>query len=482
MPPDAPYSCTPSVPLGSRPARRSYLVSRDSPDYLNTLACVRCGLCLAVCPTYAVEKVEAQSPRGRVALIRAASEGRLDVRSPILRDHVYNCLDCRACETICPSGVRVGHLVLGARAESEQATHHSFVEWIVRLVALRLVLVSGARLAAFTRFARLYQTLGLQRLVRGSGVLEMLPGKLRRLAQVEALVPSIPARPLHRGAARGVPAYGERRHRVGFFLGCVMSALFAETSWKTVEVLRWNGFEVVTPPDQWCCGAPHAEEGDFASQRRFARHNVDLFARHDLDFVVTDCAACGAETKGYGTLLSRRAGLCGEGGRLQRQGPGHLRATVGDRARAAHSECRRQGDLPRAVSPLSRPGDSKAAERPASLDPRARAGRASRERLVLRQRRSLQRHARVARGQAARPEDRERGSDGRRRGGHGESRMPAPAESRHEGSSLGTARRASGRAAGGGLRNRRAERERRSALGRASADETRLRAAEGMRV
>ena len=101
-----------------------------------------------------------------------------------------------------------------------------------------------------------------------------------------------------------LPAYGERRHRVGFFLGCVMSALLADTSRKTVEVLRRNGCEVVTPPDQWCCGAPHAEEGDFESQRRFARHNVDLFSRYDLDYVVTDCAACGAETKGYGRLLS----------------------------------------------------------------------------------------------------------------------------------------------------------------------------------
>ena len=304
MPPDASQSRSPLVPLGARPARRSYLVSRDSPDYLNTLACVRCGLCLAVCPTYAVEKVEAQSPRGRVALIRAASEGRLDVKSPTLRDHVYNCLDCRACETICPSGVRVGHLVLGARAESEQATHHSFVEWLIRLVALRLVLVSGARLAAFTRFGRLYQTLGLQWLVRRSGVLRMLPGKLGRLAEVEALIPKIPARPLHEELPELLPAYGERKHRVGFFLGCVMSALLADTSRKTVEVLRRNGCEVVTPPDQWCCGAPHAEEGDFASQRRFARHNVDLFARYDLDYVVTDCAACGAETKGYGKLLS----------------------------------------------------------------------------------------------------------------------------------------------------------------------------------
>ncbi len=303
MPPDAsPSRCR--VPLGARPARRSFLVSRDSPDYLNTLACVRCGLCLAVCPTYAVEKVEMQSPRGRVALIRAASEGRLDVKSPILRDHVYNCLDCRACETICPSGVRVGHLVLGARAESEQATRHSFGEWLVRLVAFRFVLVSGARLATFTRFARLYQSLGLERLVRGSGVLRMLPGKLGLLAELEALIPEIPARPLHEELPEVLPAYGERRHRVGFFLGCFMSALLAETSRKTVEVLRRNGCEVVTPPGQWCCGAPHAEEGDFESQRRFARHNVDLFARYDLDYVVTDCAACGAETKGYEKLLA----------------------------------------------------------------------------------------------------------------------------------------------------------------------------------
>jgi glycolate oxidase iron-sulfur subunit len=303
MPPDASPTGSPTVPLGARPAPRSLLVSRDSPDYLNTLACIRCGLCLAVCPTYAVEKTEVQSPRGRVALIRAASEGRLDAASPTLRDHVYNCLDCRACETICPSGVRVGHLVLAARAEAELAHRPSFLEWLVRLVVLRLVLVSGARLALFTRPARLYQLLGLQSLVRSSGLLRRMPRKLAWLADAEGLLPVIPARPLHEELPEVLPARGERRYRVGFFLGCVMSALLAETSRKTVDVLRRNGLEVVTPPGQLCCGAPHAEEGDFESQRRFARHNVDLFSRYELNYVVTDCAACGAETKGYGALL-----------------------------------------------------------------------------------------------------------------------------------------------------------------------------------
>lgn len=294
----------PVVPLGVGPVVQPLLNGIGAPDYDNVLACIRCGLCLAVCPTYNVERLEIQSPRGRVALIRAVDEARLPLSSPGFREHMYHCLDCRACQTICPSGVRVGELVLAARAQAEDVHRPSFGEWAIRTVALRLVLTSAARLAFFTRFLRLYQVVGLQAILRRTGLLRRLPRGLRTLAVMEELLPRLPARPLHEELAEVVPARAERRHRVGFFLGCMMSVVLAETSRATVRVLAENGCEVVTPPDQWCCGAPHAEEGDAASQRRFARHNVDLFSRYELDYVVTDCAACGAETKKYGHLLS----------------------------------------------------------------------------------------------------------------------------------------------------------------------------------
>jgi glycolate oxidase iron-sulfur subunit len=121
---------------------------------------------------------------------------------------------------------------------------------------------------------------------------------------MEELLPArIPLRSLRQRIATVVPAQGEQRYRVGFFLGCVMSTMFAETSQATVRVLSENGCEVVTPKSQKCCGAPHAEEGDFESVRRFAKHNIVLFERYNLDYVICDCAACGAQTKEYAELL-----------------------------------------------------------------------------------------------------------------------------------------------------------------------------------
>lgn len=293
-----------AIPLGREPADRPLLAGRDAPDYDNVLACIRCGLCLSVCPTYSVERREVQSPRGRVALIRAVEEGRLPLESPGFREHMYHCLDCRACQTICPSGVRVGELVLASRARVEAVHRPSFLEWAVRKIALRLVLTSAERLALFTRILRLYQVSGVQALLRRTGLLHRLPRGLGLLGTMADLLPRLPARPLHADLPPVVPARGERRYRVGFFLGCMMSTLFAETSRATVRVLTENGCEVVTPAHQLCCGAPHAEEGDSAAQRRFARRNVELFSGLDLDYIVTDCAACGAETKRYGALLA----------------------------------------------------------------------------------------------------------------------------------------------------------------------------------
>src|SRR5690349_20287855 len=128
----------PSVPLGPGPVAKPFLAGLDSPDYDNVLACIRCGLCLSVCPTYNVEHLEVQSPRGRVALIRAVDEGRLPLESPGFKDHMYNCLDCRACETICPSGVKVGSLVLAARAEIDQrAASQPWLERVLKRFVLQ---------------------------------------------------------------------------------------------------------------------------------------------------------------------------------------------------------------------------------------------------------------------------------------------------------------------------------------------------------
>lgn len=298
-----PGQSPPMVPLGPGPVARPLLAGIDAPDYDNILACIRCGLCLSVCPTYATDHLEVQSPRGRVALIRAVDEGRLPLTSPGFKEHMDHCLDCRACQTICPSGVKVGELVVAARAEIARQETPPWLERLLKRLILQWVLLRPERVEWVIKPLRLYQRLGLQRLVRASHLLQRLPGRLRVLGAMERLLPRLPSRPLRSELAEVIPARGERRYRVGFFLGCVMNVVYADASRATVNVLIENGCEVVTPKAQRCCGAPHAAEGDTATLRELARHNLDLFEKWNLDYVVADCAACAAQTKEYAHLL-----------------------------------------------------------------------------------------------------------------------------------------------------------------------------------
>lgn len=291
----------PAVPSG--PVAHPLLAGADAPDYDNVLACIRCGLCLSVCPTYQVEHLEVQSPRGRVALIRAVDEARLPLASPSFKEHLYNCLDCRACQTICPSGVKVGELVLGARAEIDHREPQPWLERLLKRVVLGWILMRPERVEWAAAPLRAYQRLGLQKLVRQSGLLSRLPGRLGVLAFMEELLPQLPSRPLRSELAEVTAPRDERRYRVGFFLGCVMNVVYADASRATVSVLTENHCEVVTPKTQRCCGAPHAAEGDASSLRELARYNVDLFEQWELDYVVADCAACAAQTKEYAHLL-----------------------------------------------------------------------------------------------------------------------------------------------------------------------------------
>src|SRR5579884_1225889 len=293
----------PSVPLGLGPVARPLFTDVDAPDYDNVLACIRCGLCLSVCPTYRTDHLEVQSPRGRVALIRAVEEGRLPLESPGFKEHMYHCLDCRACQTICPSGVKVGELVVAARAEIDKHERQPWLERLLKRVILRWLLLRPERVEWGITPLRLYQRLGLQRIVRSTGLLRRLPGRLGVVAFMEEILPKLPAKPLRQELAEITPARGQRRYRVGFFLGCVMNVVYAEVSRSTINVLIENGCEVVTPKRQRCCGAPHAAEGDTRTLRALARYNVELFESWQLDYVVADCAACAAQTKEYAHLL-----------------------------------------------------------------------------------------------------------------------------------------------------------------------------------
>ncbi|MGQ9501966.1 MAG: (Fe-S)-binding protein [Anaerolineae bacterium] len=268
------------------------------PDYATLRQCVRCARCLPVCPTYQETLHEVQSPRGRLALLKAVAEGVLPPTS-VVEEQLHHCLDCRMCDTVCPANVPIGECILAGRAAF---AHQRGLAWWRRLI-FRHVLISAERLGLVLWPLRLYQRSGLARLVRP--VLRALPGPLVWLRTMEALLPPLPPQPLHTTLPLVTPARNTRRYRVGFFLGCIMSQLFAAESRTTVEILSAAGCEVITPRGQVCCGSPQDDQGDRVQLRRLARANIALFERFGrLDAIVTDCAACSHTLKGYATLLA----------------------------------------------------------------------------------------------------------------------------------------------------------------------------------
>ncbi len=269
----------------------------DLHDYGDVLQCMRCGTCLPSCPTYKTDAVETQSPRGRIAMIKAVMDGKLRASEEFI-EHMYHCLDCRNCQTVCPAGVRAGELVLEARNRIEDCIPQP----LLKRFMLEYAIKDQKKLHRFMIPARLYQDLGIQWLVRKSKVLGLLSDDLDFM---EALLPPLPARPLSFTIPEVMPAHGQEKGRVGFFLGCAMNLIFADISRDTIEILNRAGYTVIIPKDQQCCGTRNIAEGERKIYREMAEHNVGLFHDKDLDFVVTDCAACGSELKTYGEMLSR---------------------------------------------------------------------------------------------------------------------------------------------------------------------------------
>ena len=272
----------------------------DAPDASILSTCVHCGLCLNECPTYRVLRVEMDSPRGRIQLIEAVQDGRMALDSPAFLRHTFQCLDCRGCETACPSGVKYGALIESVRAQTVQAgllpTRRRIAQAVLRIVFPRPKLL---RLAA--RGLWLYQRTGLQALMRRLGILRLIAPPL---AAVEALSPPVSDRFLQASDLRFVPAYGERRHSVAFITGCIMSVSFAEAHRASLRVLAHNGCDVHIPEHQSCCGALHVHGGDRETARELARRNIDAFDTPEYEAIIINSAGCGSTLKEYGELLA----------------------------------------------------------------------------------------------------------------------------------------------------------------------------------
>jgi len=271
----------------------------DVPDYEKVLNCMRCGMCLPHCPTYSLTRIERSSPRGRIALIRAVADGRLELTQGVEKE-LYFCLDCRACESACPAGVHVGYLIEAGRSQAERCRPHSFLDRAIKNLLFNYLFVYTPRLERIAFLMRLYQKTGLRKVVQKSGILSLFPAVFRFM---EEFTPDGMELPLRRLVAEEIPAQGEEKARVGFFLGCMMSIFFGRCCRATIDLLTRSGCRVVIPKAVLCCGAPLASEGYRHRVPDLARFNIDLFEKQNVDYIVTDCAACGCSLKEYRELL-----------------------------------------------------------------------------------------------------------------------------------------------------------------------------------
>jgi glycolate oxidase iron-sulfur subunit len=280
------------------PARASGFSGSDRPSYDDYARCVHCGLCLNHCPTYKLWGLEADSPRGRIRQIVLVEEGRLPLGVSFVR-HIDRCLDCRACETACPSGVEYGKLVEAARAQIEQHYPRPFLSRLAREIVFRRLLPYPKRIALLASLLRIYQRSGLHSLARASGLLRLLG-----LADRERLLPPIDQEFFFSQIGRTFPAAGRRRARVALFAGCIAQVSFTALHEATIRVLTANGCEVVVPHGQLCCGALAQHAGVVDVVRSLARINLDAFLREDFDAVITNAAGCGSTLKEYEQLFT----------------------------------------------------------------------------------------------------------------------------------------------------------------------------------
>lgn len=300
-----------SIPLVGFSAK-----DKPSSDIINT--CVHCGLCLSSCPTYRETGLEMSSPRGRIYLMKAVDEGRIGLESEVFQEQMSQCLNCRACEAVCPSGVQYGAILEASRAQLEQAREAGAIKTAPALdgaapegglpprplwqSALRGAvfgaLFKDMRLfRAFSGSMKLYQKSGAQWVARKSGVLRLLG-----LADTETMLPPLGERfVVPQGQI--YPAEGRRRYSVAVITGCIMGTAFAGVHEATIRVLQKNGCEVILPPGQGCCGALHTHGGDLDGGRELARRNIAAFEGLGVDAIIVNAAGCGSTLKEYGHLL-----------------------------------------------------------------------------------------------------------------------------------------------------------------------------------
>jgi glycolate oxidase iron-sulfur subunit len=269
-------------------------------DYRVLQQCMHCGMCLPTCPTYDATKRERNSPRGRIALMRAVADGDVGITKSFAEEMSY-CLGCLACQTACPAGVNYANLFETARADIEKSgINHGAARSFWRTLTLKWLFMHPRLLRAAGLGLRLYQRTGLDRLVRKLGLTRLLPADLRRL---ETQTPRMAAK-FSDAVIEPCEAPAKPRYQVAMLTGCMQDLMFSDINRDTVDVLLANGCQVHTPPVQPCCGSLHAHNGERELARELARRTLDLLPPESFDAIITNSGGCGSHLRHYATLLA----------------------------------------------------------------------------------------------------------------------------------------------------------------------------------
>ncbi|MBZ0200050.1 MAG: (Fe-S)-binding protein [Ignavibacteriaceae bacterium] len=261
--------------------------------------CIHCGLCLATCPTYELTKLEISSPRGRIRLIKAVARGEMEL-SQKFADEMNFCLDCQACETACPAGVKYGSMVEAARVEVDNSEFISPLTKVVKKIALKYIVGSKRNLKIFARLLYFYQNFGLQKIVHFTGLIKLF-GK--NMGEIDKLAPRVSKKFSDTFIPEIFNPNGEVKYKTAMLTGCLMNVMFADVNKDTHELLQKIGCQIYTPKDQVCCGSMQAHNGDFETAHNLAKQLIKVFSREEYDYLISNSAGCGAFMKEYGSIF-----------------------------------------------------------------------------------------------------------------------------------------------------------------------------------
>jgi glycolate oxidase iron-sulfur subunit len=261
--------------------------------------CIHCGMCLATCPTYEITKLEKSSPRGRIKLINAVAKGDLQI-TPDFAYEMNFCLDCQACETACPAGVKYGSMVEASRLIVDKAGYETLCGKIIKKIIFRFLLLNPKRFQIAARLLYYYQNSKIRKLIHSSKLIARYFGNLIEMDKLAPAVSKVFGEDI-------IPEIKtpetKPKYKTAVLTGCLMDVMFADINIDTADVLYNLGCEVIKPKDQVCCGSLPGHNGDYITAKELAKRNIDAFEKYEYDYLVSNSSGCGAYMKEYKYLL-----------------------------------------------------------------------------------------------------------------------------------------------------------------------------------